>query len=336
MYTSGTTGFPKGCVIAHHACVTLCPTSSADTGWSFGLFTAGVAPFSYGSNRVFIEGGYDAEAWWAAMRDNGTTHIASAPTGFRQLAAAGVEAMGGPPPASLRRASSGGEPLNPEVIRWWQEHLGITIHDSYGLTELGMVIVNPRGPGAPPPAPGSMGYALDGFEIRLLGDDGEPVLGEGEGRVAVGDNGFLLSTTYWGREPEWDARVQDGWWITEDIARRDEEGRYWYVSRADDVIVTAGYNVGPFEVESVLMENPLIADCVIVGVADERKGQVIVAHVVLAGGSGTTARPELTAEPKRWVGERIGWHAAPRSVEVHDALPRTESGKIKRRELRGR
>jgi acetyl-CoA synthetase len=283
------------------------------------------------------------------MRENGITHVASAPTGFRQLAAAGVEAFGGDgrAPASLRAATSGGEPLNAEVIRWWQENVGVTIHDSYGLTELGMLICNLRGPGALEPAPGSMGVELPGFAIRLLDDEGNEVRGEGEGRIAVLDHDFLLSRTYWGREAEWDARVEDGWWVTEDVARRDAQGRYWYLSRADDVIVTAGYNVGPFEVETVLMEHPLVADVAVVGVPDERKGQVIEAHIVLAAGGATAggatpaegatpATPELTAELKKWVGERVGWHAAPRHVTVHHELPRTESGKVKRRELRAK
>lgn len=357
MYTSGTTGQPKGCVLPHTGCLTLFPyvehclaltprealLSTADTGWSFGLFTTGMGPFAYGCSRLFLEGGYDPEAWWAAIHENGITHLASAPTGFRQLAAAGAEAMGptGAPP-TLRAATSGGEPLNPEVIRWWQENVGVTIHDSYGLTEVGMVIANPRGPGAPEPAPGSMGYAVPGFEIVLLDENGEEVRGEGEGRVAIGDNGFLLGKTYWGRDAEWRARLQGGRWVTEDIARRDETGRYWYQSRADDVIVTAGYNVGPFEVETVLLEHPLLIDCAVVGVPDERKGHLIEAHVVLAAGRagattpGAEASPELTAELKKWVGERIGWHAAPRHVTVHETLPRTESGKVKRRELRTR
>lgn len=354
MYTSGTTGLPKGCILPHHAafvlqpflrhCMAVTPEdalfSTADTGWSFGLFTTGVAPFSAGCSRLFLEGGYDAAGWWQAMRDNGTTHLASAPTGFRQLAAAGAEAFGPDgPPRNLRAATSAGEPLDAEVMRWWQETLGVTIHDAYGLTELGMVIGNRRDPGAPPPVPGSMGTPLPGFEIALLDDSGNAVAGPGEGRLAIRDSGWLLGNGYWGRQAEWDARLQDGWWVTEDVARRDDAGRYWYQSRADDVIVTAGYNVGPFEIEAVLLEHPLVADAAVVGVPDPRKGQVIEAHVVLAAGaSGSAAAPpsgeELTAELKRWVGERIGWHAAPRHVTVHASLPRTESGKVKRRELR--
>lgn len=343
MYTSGTSGQPKGCVIPHHGILSLWPYverclavstddvlfSTADTGWSFGLYTTGLSPLSLGRRRVLYEGGFDAAAWWATIRALGVTHLASAPTGFRQLAAAGGESIGDGT-GVLAAATSAGEPLPPEVMHWWREHVGVVIHDSYGLTELGMVIANLHEPGAPPPEPGSMGYPVPGFEVRLVDLDGHPVADGEQGRVAVRDNGFLLTSTYWGREQEWTQRLEDGWWVTEDLAERDVEGRYWYVGRSDDVIVTAGYNVGPFEVERVLLEHPLVIDAACVAEPDERKGQVVAAHVVLVGDE-----PEALAdELKRWVGERIGWHAAPRRVHVRTELPRTESGKVRRRDLR--
>jgi acetyl-CoA synthetase len=278
-----------------------------------------------GSELVY-EGRFEPTGWWSAVRELGATHVAGAPTGFRQLALAGVEATGGPLPA-LGGATAVGEPLDADVIAWFRENLGIAIHDGYGLSELGMITGNLR-PGEP--VPGSMGVELPGFRVRLVDDDGADVA-EGEtGHVAVHDHGYLLATTYWGRDDEWRARLRDGWWLTEDLARRDEHGRYWYLSRADDVIVTAGYNVGPFEVETVLLEHPLVADAACVAEPDARKGQVPVAHVVLTGAE----PPSLPDDLKRWVGERIGWHASPRRVYVHSELPRTESGKVRRAQLR--
>src|SRR5207248_3681032 len=126
------------------------------------------------------------------------------------------------------------------------------------------------------------------------------------------------------------AHLHDDWWVTEDLARKDADGRYWYVGRADDVIVTAGYNVGPFEVESALLEHPLVREAACVAAPDERKGQVVAVYVVVVG----DPPDDLSGELQRWVGGRVGWHAAPRRVYVRDELPRTESGKIRRRELR--
>jgi acetyl-CoA synthetase len=146
----------------------------------------------------------------------------------------------------------------------------------------------------------------------------------------VRDNDFLLSAGYWGRSQEWQARFSDGWFVTEDIARRDEQGRYWYVSRADDVIVSSGYNIGPAEVETALLTHPLVTDAACVGEPDPVRGTVVAAHVVLA----EAAAPGLLAELRQRVGAGVGWYAAPRRLHVHDRLPRTESGKVQRHLLR--
>ncbi|MFG3690235.1 acyl-CoA synthetase [Micromonospora sp. NPDC047740] len=344
MYTSGTTGRPKGCLIPHRAVLSLLPYvryclgvgpgdvlfSGADAGWSFGLFTTGLAPMSQGVSRVVYEGPFSAEGWWSCVRAVDAGHVAAAPTAFRQLAAAGAKLV----PPGFRAATSAGEPLDAATVDWFDRTVGVVVHDSYGLSELGMVTGNLRHPGAPAVAPGSMGVALPGFEVELLDPDGSPVRGPGEGRVAVRDNGYFLSAGYWGREDEWAARFADGWFLTEDLARRDEEGRYWYVGRADDVIVSAGYNVGPVEVETVLLEHPLVVDAACVGEPDPVKGQVVAAHIVLAD-AGTTPRPEdLLRELRTWVGQRVGWHAAPRRLHLHPAIPRTATGKVQRRALR--
>ena len=187
MYTSGTSGPPKGCVIPHHGVLALWPYvehclelspgdvlfSTADIGWSFGLYTTGLSPLSLGGTRLLYEGAFEPAGWWSAIRSLGVTHLASAPTGFRQLAHAGeshVESGIG----ALRSLTSAGETLNPEAIQWFEDRLGVTICDSYGLTELGMVITNRGRPGSPPPAPGSMGMPLPGFEVVLASDEGEP------------------------------------------------------------------------------------------------------------------------------------------------------------------
>ncbi len=344
MYTSGTSGSPKGCMLAHYGAVTLWPNvehalgasagdvlfATADAGWSYGLYTTGLAPITRGVTRVLYEGAFDPAAWWEIARELEVDHLASAPTGYRQLAAAGPEAIG-PPPPHLRAATSCGEPLTAEIGTWFEQQLGLTIHDSYGLTELGILVADLRGPGREAPRDGSMGTVLPGFEVELLDDDLRPVP-EGEaGRVAVRDHGLLLSRGYWNRMSEWNERLREGWWLSEDIARREGE-RYWYVGRADDVIVTAGYNVGPTDVEEILLEHAAVADAACVGQPDERKGQAIAAHVVLAAPCDTEA---LLEELRQSVGERLGWHAAPRALHVAAELPRTESGKVRRRELRG-
>ncbi len=344
MYTSGTTGRPKGCLIPHRAVVSLQPYvqhvlsvgsgdvlfSGADAGWSFGLFTTGLAPMSLGTSRVIYEGGFDAARWWRAFATSGASHLAAAPTAFRQLAAAGSEIV----PAGFAAATSAGEPLDAPTVAWFEEHTGVTPFDSYGLSELGMVIANLRSPGALPVEFGSMGVALPGFEIALYDDRG-PVA-EGSGRVAVKDNGFFLSAGYWQRMPEWEARFVDGWFLTEDVAHRDERGRYWFEGRNDDVIVAAGYNVGPAEVETSLMEDPLVVDAACVGAPDPVKGSVVVAFVVLDPAAPAPDEDELRARLRQWVGERVGWHAAPRRVVAVEALPRTDSGKLQRAVLRAR
>ncbi|HTT93612.1 MAG TPA: acyl-CoA synthetase [Solirubrobacterales bacterium] len=344
MYTSGTTGKPKGCVVPHYGVLTLWPfvehalamrsggvlLSTADAGWSFGLYTTGLAPLSLGATRVIIEGAFDAAEWWRIARELGADHLASAPTGFRQLAAAGTDVLRAEFPTSLRAATSCGEPLTAEVDGWFRENLDFPIYDSYGATELGIVMADLRDPAQDQALLGGMGQVLPGFDVALLDESGEEVE-EGIGRVAVRDHGWLLSRGYWDREEVWNERLRDGWWWTEDLVER-RAGRYRYVSRADDIIVTAGYNVGPADVEAVLVEHPEITDAACVGVADARKGLVVAAFVVVDPAGEDAGRQErLLEEGRRLVGERIGWHAAPRSIHRVEAIPRTESGKVIRR-----
>lgn len=344
MFTSGTTGPPKGCVIPHAALVGLMPFvdhvlalgagdllwATADPGWAFGLFTTGTVPMAMGFPRLVYEGDFNAAAWWQVAEQHQVTHLSAAPTAYRSLVAAGERALAGRSLA-VARATSAGEPLNPEPIRWLAEHAGFEVYDSYGLTEAGMVTGNPR---SVPHAlrPGSMGFTVPGYEVALLDDRGQPVAAGEPGTLVVKGHRWFLSSGYWGMEAEWARRWQDDWFVTGDTAWQDEDGYFWFIGRADDVIVSAGMNVGPFDVESVLVSHPAVAEAAAVGKPDPRRGQVIKAYVVLRPGQAESA--ELQAALRTLVQERVGKHAWPREVEFVNALPRTESGKIQRALLR--
>jgi acetyl-CoA synthetase len=346
MFTSGTTGPPKGCMIPHAALVGLIPFvdhvlalgredllwATADPGWAFGLFTTGAVPMALGFPRLVYEGDFNAPAWWRIAEQHQVTHLTGAPTAYRSLVAAGTKALADRRLA-IRRATSAGEPLNPEPIRWLAEHAGFEVYDSYGLTEAGMVTGNPR---TVPHRlkPGSMGFPLPGFDVALLDEDGEPVPRGEPGTIAVKRNPWFLSSGYWGMDAEWASRWRDDWFVTGDTAWEDDDGSLWFIGRADDVIVSAGMNVGPFDVESVLVSHPAVAEAAAVGTPDPRRGQAICAYVVLR--SGEHASPELAGALQSLVAERVGKHAWPRDIEFVEGLPRTESGKIQRALLRRR
>lgn len=346
MFTSGTTGPPKGCVIPHAGLVGLIPFvqhvlalgasdllwATADPGWSFGLFTTGSVPMALGHPRLVYEGDFDARRWWQVAERCQVTHLTGAPTAYRSLVAAGARALVGRQLA-IRAATSAGEPLNPEPIRWLAEHVGFEVFDSYGLTEVGMVTGNPRS--VPHRLkPGSMGFPLPGYEIALLDEAGRPVSVGEPGTIAVRRHPWFLSSAYWEMEAEWASRWQGEWFLTGDTAYQDEDGYLWFVGRADDVIVTAGLNVGPFEVESVLVSHPAVAEAAAVAKPDPRRGHVIKAYVILRPGHAES--PALASELQELVRDRVGRHAWPREVEFVAGLPRTESGKIQRGLLRQR
>jgi acetyl-CoA synthetase len=344
MFTSGTTGPPKGCVIPHAALVGLVPFvqhvlalgpgdllwATADPGWAFGLFTTGVVPMALGHPRLVYEGDFSARGWWQVAEAHQVTHLTGAPTAYRSLVAAGDDALAGQRLA-IARGTSAGEPLNPEPIRWLAEKVGFEVYDSYGLTEVGMATGNPR---TVPHRlkPGSMGFPLPGYDVALLDDAGREVAVDQPGTIAIRRNPWFLSSDYWNMHEAWNARWRDDWFLTGDAAWRDADGYLWFVAREDDVIVTSGMNVGPFEVESALVAHPEVAEAAVVGVADPRRGQAIRAYVVLR--PGRHGSPELATDLQASVRQQVGRHAAPRDVEFVASLPRTESGKIQRGLLR--
>lgn len=351
IFTSGTTGAPKGVPVpvralaGMHAYLTygLDVTAAdvywnaADPGWAYGLYYAIIAPLAAGRRSLLLHAGFTPERTWAVLATFGVTNLAAAPTVFRALRGADQAV---PRNLVLRHCSSAGEPLTPDVIVWAEATLGIAVRDHYGQTETGMTVANGWHPDVVGPVkPGSMGRALPGFCVEVLRRESDVIAAAGEpGRVAIDLHGSaLMPFTGYRGAPERSAErfTSDGrWYLTGDIAAKDTDGYITFGSRDDDVILMAGYRIGPYEVESVLVEHPAIAEAAVIGVPDELRGEVVVAYVVTHPGH--EAGAALVDELKHLVKTRLAAHLYPRQVHVVDELPRTPSGKIQRFLLRER
>ena len=345
IYTSGTTGKPKGVVVPLRALASFQAYAefghglrdddvfwcAADPGWAYGLYFGVLATFLTGVRSVLFEGGFSPEATLAILAEHGVTNFAAAPTVYRSLRGAGLAVPAG---LALRRASSAGEPLTPDVNAWAQDALGVTVHDHYGQTEAGMLINNHHHPLiARPVKPGSMGHAMPGWTATVLDEYDDRELGPNQpGRVAMV---VAQSPLLWFRGYDADPTKTGGkftadgrWYLTGDTGRVDEDGYFHFSSRDDDVIIMAGYRIGPFEVESVMVSHPAVGECAVIAVPDEVRGEVIEAYVVLAKGHAAT--PEQARDIQQWVKTRYAAHAYPRAVHFIDAMPKTPSGKIQR------
>ncbi|MED3716794.1 AMP-binding protein [Geobacillus thermodenitrificans] len=344
-YTSGSTGMPKGTMWPHNVLINIYPYmryaidlrdddvffGGADPGWAYGLIFCTFAPMAFGVPIVFYEGPFKPETCYSLMEKYGVTNFAYAPTAYRAMAAAGADVIGRYH-LKVRAMSSAGEPLNPEVIRFFQEHLGVTIHDHYGLSETLMLIGNLNA-AAMDIRPGSMGRPLPGFDIALLGEDGTPVADGEVGQIAFNiDSIPNVFKGYW-KDPEKTAeRLVGRWFLTGDLANKDEDGYFWFQGRADDIISSAGYRIGPFEIESCLLEHPAVVEAAAVGKPDPIKGEIVKAFVVLK--EGYAPSDELAEELSLFVKTRLSKHEYPREVEFVTELPKTPSGKIQRFILR--
>jgi acetyl-CoA synthetase len=341
MFTSGTTSEPKACVIPHSGFVALLPFvqhvfaidqrdllfATSDPGWSYGLYTTGCAPMSMGIPRLIYTGDFDPQAWLRVIEEEQVTFAAGAPTAFRKVLAAARRTGF---PTSLRGASTAGEPLDPETAHGWNELSGTRVRDGYGLTEVGMVLGDLAVPEVPT-EPGALAAAVPGFDVQLVDPNGRPTAAD-EGRIAIRRPAFQLSIGYENAPEAWQRRWHEDWYVTDDIAQRNDKGNWRFAGRADDVIVTSGYNVGPVEVESILLENPAVAEAAVVAAPDPERGSVIRAVVVRAEGAPS---PELLIpQLQDAVRQRLGRHAYPRIVEFLESLPRTATGKLRRAELR--
>ncbi|WP_175767924.1 acyl-CoA synthetase [Burkholderia cenocepacia] len=343
MSTSGTTGLPKGVPVPLYALLAFGAYmreavdlragdrfwNIADPGWAYGLYYAITGPLLLGHATTLYEGSFTVDSTYDVIDRLGITSLAGSPTAFRMLMAAGTEAAARVK-GRLRVVSSAGEPLNPEVVRWFHAALGAPIHDHYGQTELGMVVNNHHGLTHVVHV-GSAGFAMPGYCVAVLDEAGRE-LGPGEpGNLAIdiARSPLLWFRGYWQQDTP---AIAGGYYRTGDNVELEPDGAVSFIGRADDVITSSGYRIGPFDVESALIEHPAVSEAAVIGVPDPERTEIVKAFVVLSKGFDGT--PELAEELSLHVKRRLSAHAYPRAIDFVDALPKTPSGKIQRFVLR--
>jgi acetyl-CoA synthetase len=357
-FTSGTTGMPKGAVHVHEAVVSHYATGrlaldlhpddvywcTADPGWVTGTSYGIIAPLAHGVTSIVDEGDFDAERWYRVLETEGVTVWYTAPTALRMLMAAGAEMAKAHDLSRLRFVASVGEPLNPEVVVWGQEALGLPIHDNWWQTETGGIMI--ANYACMDIRPGSMGRCLPGIEATVLvrdehgkvivGDDGAGLEAapDQEGELALRPGWPSMFRAYLGQDERYRSCFAGGWYLSGDLARQDEDGYFWFVGRGDDVIKSAGHLIGPFEVESTLMEHPAVAEAGVIGKPDPVSGEVVKAFVTLR--SGYEPSEDLRLDLLGFSRRRLGAAVAPREIAFDQHLPHTQSGKIMRRLLKAR
>ncbi|WP_406686443.1 acetate--CoA ligase [Rossellomorea vietnamensis] len=344
-YTSGSTGKPKGVLHVHNAMIQHYQTSkwvldlqeedvywcTADPGWvtgtSYGIF----GPWLTGASNVIVGGRFKPENWYKTIEDYGVTVWYSAPTAFRMLMGAGDEVVKQFDLSSLRHILSVGEPLNPEVVRWGMKVFYLRIHDTWWMTETGgQLICNYPSMEI---KPGSMGKPFPGIQAAIVDDQGNEVPPYRMGNLAIKKGWPSMMNQIWNNPQKYESYFMPGdWYVSGDSAYMDEDGYFWFQGRIDDVIMTSGERVGPFEVESKLVEHPAVAEAGVIGKPDPVRGEVIKAFIALRDGYEVT--DELKEEIRQFVKKGLAAHAAPREIEFRDKLPKTRSGKIMRRVLK--
>ena len=344
-FTSGTTGFPKMALHTHASYpighqvtgkywLDLKPDDMhwnvSDTGWAkaawssyFGPWNMGAAQFIHHTDR------FDPVKTLELLSSYPVTTMCGAPTIYRMLVLQDLSQYNFP---ALRHCVGAGEPLNPEIIEVWKKATGCTIRDGYGQTETVLLCgsfpcIEPRF--------GSMGKPTPGIDLKVIDQNGNVLPANTEGDIAVRvepERPVGLFKEYWKEPDRTAATYRNGWYLTGDRAYVDEDGYFWFVGRADDVILTSGYRIGPFEVESALIEHPAVAESAVVSSPDETRGEVVKAFVILA--PGFNASDDLVKELQDYVKKSTAPYKYPRKIEFVDALPKTVSGKIRRIELR--
>jgi acetyl-CoA synthetase len=350
-FTSGTTGTPKGAVHVHEAAVTHFATGryaldlnaddvfwcTADPGWVTGTSYGVLAPLLHGVTSLVDEADFDAERWYRLLDEHAVSVWYTAPTAIRMLMKVGADAARKYRRPALRFVASVGEPLNPEAVWWGVEALGLPIHDNWWQTETGGIMI------ANTPAmdikPGSMGKPLPGVDAFIVERRNDGTVAEigapnVEGELALAPGWPSMFRGYLDQDERYRKCFAGGYYLSGDLARRDEDGYFWFVGRADDVIKSAGHLIGPFEVESALMEHPAVAEAGVIGKPDPVVGEIVKAFVSLK--SGFAPNDALQLELLGHARKRLGAAVAPKEIAFLPVLPRTRSGKIMRRLLKAR
>ncbi len=350
-FTSGTTGMPKGAIHVHQAVLAHYATGwlaldlhpddifwcTADPGWVTGTSYGIIAPLTHGVTSVIDEGDFDAPRWYRIVQDQRVTVWYTAPTAIRMMMRSGLELVREFKLDSLRFLASVGEPLNPEAVVWGQEAFGLPFHDNWWQTETGGIMI--ANYAAMDIRPGSMGKPLPGIDaaiVRATVDGHVAAIEEPnvQGELALRPGWPSMFRGYWNEPERYRKCFVDGYYLTGDLAKRDEDGYYWFVGRKDDVIKTSGHLIGPFEVESILMEHPAVAEAGVIGKPDPAAFELIKAFVSLKAGyepSDTLAR-ELIGFARA----RLGAAVAPKEIAFLPNLPKNRAGKIMRRLLKAR
>ena len=350
-FTSGTTGRPKGAVHVHEAVVAhhitgwlaldLHPNDvfwcTADPGWVTGTSYGIISPLTNGATLIVDQAEFDAERWYRILQEQHVTVWYTAPTAIRMLMKVGAAIARRFDLSKLRLMASVGEPLNPEAVVWSVEAFGKPFHDNWWQTETGGIMISNYP--SMDVKPGSMGRPLPGVTAgiveRLAGgavrEITQPMV---MGELALRPGWPSMMRAYLNEEERYRKCFVGGWYLTGDLAMRDEEGYYWFVGRADDVIKSAGHLIGPFEVESALMEHPAVAEAGVVGIPEPTAGEVVKAFVALK--NGVAASEALRKELLGHARQRLGPAVAPKDIAFRQNLPKTRSGKIMRRLLKAR
>ena len=344
-YTSGSTGKPKGVLHVHNAMIQQYQTArwvldlkeddvywcTADPGWvtgtSYGIF----GPWLTGTSNLIVGGRFNPETWYKKLEEYGVTVWYSAPTAFRMLMGAGDEVVKKFDLSNLRHIVSVGEPLNPEVVRWGKKVFDLRIHDTWWMTETGALLICNYP--CMEMKPGSMGKPIPGVVAAIVDDQGNELPPNRMGNLAIKKGWPSMMHQIWNNPQKYESYfLPNDWYVSGDSAYMDEDGYFWFQGRIDDVIMTSGERVGPFEVESKLLEHPAVAEAGVIGKPDPVRGEIIKAFIALL--DGYEPSEELVEDIRQFVKKGLAAHAAPREIEFRDKLPKTRSGKIMRRVLK--
>ena len=350
-FTSGTTGMPKGAIHVHKAVYVHYMTAkyaldlhpddvfwcTADPGWVTGTSYGVIAPLLHGVTNIVDEAEFDADRWYRILQDQKVSVWYTAPTAIRRLMRLDIKPLEVYDLSHLRFSASVGEPLNPEAVVWGKDVLNLIIHDNWWQTETGGIMISNYN--VADVRPGSMGRPLPGIVAAVVHrkDDGTVEVENNpnvEGELALKPGWPSMFRGYLHDEARYQKCFVDGWYITGDLAERDDDGYFWFIGRADDIIKTAGHMVGPFEVESALLEHPSVAEAGVIGKPDPVIGELVKAFVALKPGYHPS--DELRVELLGFGRKKLGSAVAPKEIEFVDYLPKTRSGKIMRRLLKSR